>query len=179
MTIETLPIAALRPFPGNPRKHGEVQLAELERSVRQFGQYRPVVIDESGQILSGHGLVLAMHRAGLSDVQCFRIMGLTDVQKKKLLLADNKVTDLGSTSYADVLIMMRDLSGDYDIPGFDESIVRAMVSGVQEALDRSGTELPRAEAGAAGIDTPMPADRKTGTDVTCPYCAHSFRVDLP
>ena len=61
--IAQVAIADLKPFPGNPRQHPEVQIARLMRSIAEVWT-NPILIDETGTILAGHGRLEAAKRLG-------------------------------------------------------------------------------------------------------------------
>ena len=125
MKIETIKLIELKPLENNVRKHNDKQIDELVRSVKQFGQTRAVVIDEDNNILIGNGLYMAFQKMGVEECQCYRIVGLNEIQKKKLILTDNKVYSLGTDDYSTVQDYINEitLTGDFDIAGFDESIL--------------------------------------------------------
>lgn len=116
----------------NIRIHTDKQLQEFERSVRMFGQIRPIVIDEKNIILAGNGLYETLVRMGETEADVYQYMDLTDNQKKKLMIADNKVFSLGIENLDTLNSFLEDLSDDLDIPGFDEEILKQMVSDAEE-----------------------------------------------
>jgi hypothetical protein len=61
------PIGKLKEFPGNPRRHPESQIANLMKSIRRFWT-NPILVDETGAILAGHGRWEAARRLGMSEV---------------------------------------------------------------------------------------------------------------
>ena len=121
--------------PMNVRKHSEKQLKEYVRSLEMFGQVRPIVIDEAGVIIAGNGMYDALTMMGAETCECYVASGLTESQKKKLMLADNKVYDLGVTDMSMFDEVIRDLGGDVDIPGYDEELLKLILSDVNEATD--------------------------------------------
>lgn len=116
----------LSPFDGNTRIHTEIQIAELRRSLKQFGQFRNIVIDEENTILAGHGIVTAMFAEGWKKAKAYRISGLSRKDKAKLLLADNKTQDMGREDFDAVEQLIKEI-GDFDIPGYDESTLKALI----------------------------------------------------
>jgi len=142
MNVVKMPLAALRKPERNVRMHTEKQLVELERSVRMFGQIRPIVVDEALTILAGNGLYETLLRMGWEEGDVLQMEGLTENQKKKLMLADNKIYGLGVDDLESFDIFLEELKDDLDIPGFDESLLRSMVSQageVSEKLQEYGT----------------------------------------
>lgn len=103
MNIQTLQLTDLKPLEVNVRKHTETQIKELIRSLEQFGQTRAIVIDEDNNILIGNGLHEAMTRAGMKDAAVYRKSGLSDIEKKKLILADNKICKREPNAYMAML----------------------------------------------------------------------------
>ena len=134
MKLENKKIIELKPLAQNVRKHNDNQINELIRSVKQFGQTRAIVIDEDNNILIGNGLYLALVKMGVEDCQCYKITGLTEIQKKKLILTDNKVYSLGTDDYAAINDYIQEITvaGDFDIAGFDESILQGMTISDEE-----------------------------------------------
>ena len=95
MKVTKKPLTELHPPERNVRMHTDKQLKEFRRSVEMFGQIRPIVVDESGTILAGNGLFETLLSMGHTEADCYVVSGLTEAQKKKLMLADNRVFDLG------------------------------------------------------------------------------------
>lgn len=135
MKAVKMPISDLRKPSRNVRIHTEVQLKEFERSVTMFGQLRPIVVDENHEILAGNGLYDTLVRLGIEEADVYIMEGLTSKQKKKLMLADNKVYSLGIDDMEALDEFLVELEGDFDIPGFDEDILRNMVSVPDDITD--------------------------------------------
>lgn len=91
MTIENLDPNSLKPHPQNSRKHSEEQLQQLQESISRFGFNGAIVIDEDGVILAGHGRTQAVIRLGLPTIPCVRKSGLTDLEKRAYVIADNQI----------------------------------------------------------------------------------------
>ena len=138
MKLESVKIKDLKPLENNVRRHSEKQIEELERSVKQFGQTRAMVIDEDNNILIGNGLYYALVKMGKTEAQCFRKTGLNEIEKKKLILTDNKTYSLGSDDYDEINNYIQEITsvGDFDIAGFDEYILQQMVA-TDEEIDKA------------------------------------------
>lgn len=89
--LEHLPIGSLTPYARNARTHSADQIAQLVASIREFGFTNPVLIDAQGEIIAGHGRVMAAQQLGLSVVPCLRLGHLSEVQKRAYVIADNKL----------------------------------------------------------------------------------------
>ena len=72
---------------------------------------------------------------GRDTAECYVVSGLTDAQKKKLMLADNKVFELGITDTDAFEDIIRDLGGDFDIPGYDSSMLEMLSMSFTEVDD--------------------------------------------
>ena len=120
----------------NIRIHTEKQLAEFERSVRMFGQIRPIVVDENNIILAGNGLYVTLLRMNREEALVYKYEDLTEAQKKKLMIADNKIFSLGIENLDTLNEFLEELEGDLDIPGFDEDILRQMVADADEITEK-------------------------------------------
>jgi ParB-like chromosome segregation protein Spo0J len=142
MNVVKMKLSVLKRPERNVRMHTEKQLVELERSVKMFGQIRPIVVDDGLVILAGNGLYETLLRLGWEEADVLKMEGLTENQKKKLMLADNKIYGLGVDDLESFDIFLEELKDDLDIPGFDESLLRSMVSQageVSEKLQEYGT----------------------------------------
>lgn len=129
-------LSELVPPEKNVRIHTEKQLQEFEKSVRMFGQIRPIVIDENNIILAGNGLFETLQRMKWEDAECYQYTDLTENKKKKLMIADNKIFSLGIENLDTLNAFLLDLQGDLEIPGFDEEILRQMVSDADEITEK-------------------------------------------
>ena len=120
----------------NIRIHTEKQLEEFERSVRMFGQIRPIVVDEKNTILAGNGFYETLLRMGEEQALVYKYEDLTESQKKKLMIADNKIFSLGIENLDTLNEFLEELNGDLDIPGFDEEILKQMVADADEVTEK-------------------------------------------
>jgi len=89
--IEMLPTAQLAPYARNSRTHSDEQVAQIAASMREFGFTNPVLVDEAGGIIAGHGRVMAAKSLGLPAVPCIRLAHLSEAQKRAYVIADNKL----------------------------------------------------------------------------------------
>jgi DNA modification methylase len=86
-----VPVDQLAPFEGNARTHDDDQVAQIAASIKQWGFTNPVLIDEERRVIAGHGRLLAAKELGLPEVPCLTIEGLSEPQRRALILADNKL----------------------------------------------------------------------------------------
>ena len=91
MEITYRKVGELVPYVNNARTHSDEQVAQICASIREYGWTNPVLIDENGMIIAGHGRVMAAQRMKMDEVPCIVLSGLTEAQKKAYVIADNKM----------------------------------------------------------------------------------------
>lgn len=189
MNIVTMPLDQLHPMERNIRRHTEKQLKEYVRSIEMWGQLKPAVVDENGMVLAGNGLVEALRLAGRETCDCYVLSGLTEAQKKKVMLSDNRVYELGFTDTAIFDEIIRDLGGDIDVPGWDADLLEMLNATVRDAdeiienygvYDSDEVESVSSREAPAGrtpanAETCAPAENQqtpaqTQRIVVCPKC---------
>ena len=84
-------VAALRPYPGNARRHSRAQIKQIAKSIETFGFTNPVLIGDDLEILAGHGRVAAAELIGMKAVPTVRLSDLSPAERKACVLADNKL----------------------------------------------------------------------------------------
>lgn len=126
-------LSELRRPKKNVRNHSIKQIEEFKRSVQMFGQIRPIVIDEDNVILAGNGLFMALEALGRTEADCYVAAGLTEAGKKKLMLADNRIFNLGVDDLQAFEEIILELDHDFDIPGYDADLLETLVIDVGAA----------------------------------------------
>lgn len=134
-----IPLSELKRPERNIRIHTAKQLQEFERSIRMFGQIRPLVVDEHNVILAGNGCYETLLRMGEQNADIYKLEGLTENQKKKLMIADNKLFGLGIDDLDTFNAFLDELSSDLDIPGYDEDLLKSMVAEAEEVSAKLST----------------------------------------
>lgn len=180
MNVITMPISELKRPERNVRIHTDKQLKEFERSIRMFGQIRPLVVDETNTILAGVGCFETLCRMGATEAAVYKVSDLTESQKKKLMIADNKIYGLGIDNLETFDSFLKELSDDLDIPGFDESILQSMVAEAEEVTDKimeygsvDDTEIESLKAAKARKEALM---EKAGQEQVAPVLAQPVVV---
>lgn len=127
------PINDLIGYARNARLHSTSQVDMIASSIREFGFTNPCLIDESDNLIAGHGRVLAAKKLKMSDVPCIVVAGLSETQRKALVLADNQLA-LKASWDVDMLVMelgdLQDSGFDLKIAGFTEDDLASLLSGV-------------------------------------------------
>ena len=93
MELRTVAIDLLKPYPNNPR-YNEDAVDAVEESIEQVGDITPIITDENYQILAGHTRWKALNNLGEEDVDVIIVSGLTEEQKRKFRLLDNKTAEI-------------------------------------------------------------------------------------
>lgn len=121
LRLELWPIDRLIPSPRNARTHSDAQIAEIAGSIRAFGFSNPILVGDDNDVIAGHGRLAAARLLGLVEVPVIVLAGLSDVQRRQLMLADNRIA-LNAGWDADLLkLELQDLSAlgaDLSIIGF-------------------------------------------------------------
>ena len=201
MKLEVVKLSDLKPLENNVRKHSDKQIDELIKSVEQFGQTRAMVIDEDNNILIGNGLYFALLKMNKPDAQCYRKTGLTEVQKKKLILSDNKIYGLGSDDYEQINNYIQEITkiGDFEIAGYDKFILEQMTATdeqVEQAIKDYGvitdvkftSEEPKQEVSYTApevknepvtmvTETKVSAEKNEKRYIICPSCGEMIYLD--
>jgi ParB-like chromosome segregation protein Spo0J len=88
---ERRPVAELIPYARNARTHSDEQVAQIAASIKEWGWTTPVLVDEDGGIIAGHGRIMAARKLGLVDVPVMVAKGWSEAQKRAYVLADNQL----------------------------------------------------------------------------------------
>src|SRR3569833_394634 len=91
-SIERWPLDKLIPYARNARTHSDEQVAQIAASIREFGFVNPILAGSDSVIIAGHGRLLAARKLGMIEVPVIVVDGLTENQRRALVLADNKLT---------------------------------------------------------------------------------------
>lgn len=146
--VERRSLTALVPYARNSRTHSDAQVAQIAASIREWGWTTPVLVDETGMIIAGHGRVMAAQKLGLKDVPVMVAAGWSDAQKKAYVLADNQLA-LNAGWNTDLLkVELQELSAiDFDLGliGFDDKALAGLLAEPTEGLT-DPDEVPEAPA---------------------------------
>ena len=120
--LRMVPVSQLVPYANNARTHSPEQIMKLRASIREYGFADPIMIDEQGNVLAGHGRLLAAIDEGYTEVPCVPIEGLTEAQKKAYILANNRLAEDAGWDKELLAIELSGLLGagfDLAMTGFD------------------------------------------------------------
>jgi hypothetical protein len=85
--------ADLKPYLKNSRTHSKAQVAQIAAAIREFGWTNPILTDDDGGIIAGHGRLLAAIELDMPEVPTVPLIGLTEPQRRAYVIADNKLAE--------------------------------------------------------------------------------------
>ena len=166
-------VGDLKPDPGNARTHSKKQVEQIAVSIKQFGFTNSILVDEHGGIIAGHGRLLAAKSLGLTDVPTIELRHLSEIQKRALRLADNKIAlnagwDTDQLRIEIEQISAMDVDVDLTITGFSTGELDVLLDGEADAEDEFVPEppaTPRTKIGDIWICGPHRIGCGDGRDV--------------
>ena len=144
--VERVSIDKLIPYARNARTHSDAQVAQIAASIKEWGWTSPVLVDETGQIIAGHGRVMAARQLGLKEVPVMTATGWTEAQKKAYVLADNQLAMNAGWDNDLLSVEIKDLAGmdfNLDLIGFDGKVLEGLLADKTEGLT-DPDEVPEA-----------------------------------
>jgi site-specific DNA-methyltransferase (adenine-specific) len=135
--VERRAVSDLVPYARNSRTHSDEQVAQIAASIKEWGWTVPILVDETGGIIAGHGRVLAAQRLGLADVPCMVAAGWTEAQKRAYVIADNKLALNAGWDNDMLKVELGELSGlnfDLSLVGFSDDELGTILADKTEGL---------------------------------------------
>ena len=182
------PVAELRPHAGNARVHSAEQLEQIKASMLAFGFTNPLLVDEDGVLIAGHGRLEAASALGIAKVPVIVLRHLSATQKEALRLADNRIAENATWDQAllrDALAAVQAAQGiDLGALGFSAAELAGILAAAGDAV--SDGDAPEAlsgdsadRGGATGAaDAEDPADDPADADPVPPRQAVTRPGDL-
>lgn len=132
LNVEYISVDHLIPYAKNARTHSDDQVAQIAGSMTEFGFVNPILIGDDGGIIAGHGRLMAARMLGVKEVPTIRLSHLSEVQRKALVIADNKIAE--NAGWNDELLRqeLQALDGDeFDLGllGFNDEELDAFLNG--------------------------------------------------
>lgn len=160
MELKKIKLSEIKPYERNARKNdGAVEY--VIKSIKQCEYIAPIILDENNVILAGHTRYKALKKLGYKEAECVIKEGLTEKQKKKYRLLDNKTSEFAEWDFDLLEDELTDLDfGDLDI---DWGIPNT-------EFEENNGHLHEQE----GIDLDEYESNKK--QVECPSCGFKFEV---
>src|SRR5664280_3612229 len=137
LRLDIWPVARLIPSARNARTHNDAQVAEIAGSIQAFGFSNPILVGAEGDIIAGHGRLAAARQLGLTEVPVVVLSGLTDLQRRQLMLADNRIALNAGWDLEMLYLELTDLS----VLGADLAALGFTAEELAKALNPAGTCL--------------------------------------
>ena len=157
--IIEMDIGDIRPYRGNPRKNN-ISVEPLKRSIEKYGFNVPIIIDNEGEIITGHTRYKAAKELGIKKIPCIKKEELSTKEIKEYRIADNKVGELSE---------------------WDEPLLKIEF----EELNELGSELKDLGFSKRELDEILNFDGlfdfeeeekpKGSSKIICPACGHEFK----
>lgn len=178
--IERMKVDDLIPYERNPKIHPDTQIVQIANSIRQWGWTMPILIDEVGRVIAGHGRLFAAKSMGIEEVPCIRAKGWTEEEKNTYVIADNKIGENGEWDTGIYFSQLKEFARD----GFDLSLMGVDID--MSAFNYNPVLEPDFNASEVSEKDMMKASDKMerdqddrikgqeGVEVICPHCAETF-----
>jgi DNA modification methylase len=149
LKIEQVPVDRLIPYARNARTHSEDQVAQIAASIVEFGFVNPILVGEDNVIIAGHGRLLAARKVGLADVPVILLGHLSEIQRRALVIADNRISENSTWNEELLRLELEELRAedfDRDITGFDLDEIDRLLQGTEitAAGNSDDDEVPEA-----------------------------------
>ncbi|MCU1326422.1 MAG: methylase [Bryobacterales bacterium] len=149
LQVEYWPLDRLIPYARNARTHSPAQVAEIAGSIRTFGFSNPILVGEGADIIAGHGRLAAARQLALVEAPVIVLRGLTDVQRRQLVLADNRIAANAGWDVEMLVLELTELStigADLSMLGFSDKELTAALSAGTGGLTDENEVPPAADA---------------------------------
>jgi DNA modification methylase len=147
--IVFLPLGSLRPNNHNARIHSKRQVRQIANSIRAFGHLVPILVDENGVVLAGHGRLEAAKLIGVESVPTIVAAGLTEAQKRAFMIADNKLSQNGgwdrerlAVEIEELSILLPSIDLDISVTGFETGEIDVFLTDIGEEKPEPEDRLP-------------------------------------
>jgi ParB-like chromosome segregation protein Spo0J len=128
--VEKWDIERLVPYARNSRTHSDEQISQIASSIKEWGWTTPILVDEDGGIIAGHGRTLAAQRLKMAEVPVMVAKGWSDAKKRAYVIADNKLALNAEWN----MEMLRLELGELDAAGYDLELTGFTADELAEAL---------------------------------------------
>lgn len=130
-------VKELVPYARNARTHSDEQVRQIAASIEEWGWTNPVLIDEKGMIIAGHGRIMAADKLGIVDVPCIVAEGWTKAQKQAYVLADNQLAMNAGWDMDMLKVEMGELNAegfDIGLIGFGDDVLAGLLGETTQGL---------------------------------------------
>jgi len=129
-----------KPNPTNPRRHSKKQIRQIANSIKTFGFNVPILVDRDGNVIAGHGRLLACQELGITEVPTLCLDHLTASQIRAFMIADNRLTEIATWDDRLLAQQLKDLSligldFDVEVTGFEMGEIDLRIASLEDEPD--------------------------------------------
>lgn len=110
--LQNIPLDKLIPYERNNKIHTEEQVKKIAKSIKELWFRSPIIVDENRVILAGHWRLAAAQKLKLKEVPVIQYTDLTEEQKKKYRLLDNRLSDLSEYDLDNLKLELQELNDE-------------------------------------------------------------------
>ena len=128
--VERRKVSDLLPYARNSRTHSDAQVAQIAASIREWGWTMPILVDEAGNVIAGHGRIMAAQKLGIQDVPCMTASGWSEAKRRAYVIADNKLAlnagwdnEMLAVEFSD----LKEMGFDLELTGFEAAEIDALL----------------------------------------------------
>jgi DNA modification methylase len=143
--IEIWPITGLIAYAKNPRIHSKTQIAQIRASIRSYGMINPILVDMQGNVIAGHGRILAGQEMGLTHLPVIVLDHLTEAEARQLRIADNRIAENGrwdDSLLSEELAALLEEKIDLTFLGFSETELKDLLAGLEQTGGTDEDAIP-------------------------------------
>jgi len=144
LSITYVDTSSIKPYARNARNHPRRQVNLIAAAMQEFGFTNPIITDENGEIIAGHGRLQAAKQLGLTTIPTVQIGHLSRTQKRALRLADNRLAEKAGWDLEILAVELQDLQADgfeVELTGFETSYIDVILdAAANKKSDRHGDD---------------------------------------
>ena len=149
--IDLKSVASLIPYVRNARMHSDAQIAQIAGSINQFGWTMPCLADEMGNLIAGHGRVLAARMLGIEAVPVMTATGWSEAKRRAYSIADNRLAENAVWNAELLASELIDLAAE----PFDMSLIGFTVEELAELTADKAAGLTDPDDAPAPLEVPV------------------------
>lgn len=142
--VERWAVDKLIPYARNARLHSKQQVGRIADSMKRWGVTMPILVDEAGEIIAGHGRVMAAKKLGLQELPVLVARGWSSEDKRAYRIADNRLGELSTWDTAVLgseLTQLNALDYDLTLVGYTEEEQAELLTAEDDLLDENKSRL--------------------------------------
>jgi 16S rRNA G966 N2-methylase RsmD len=159
--VELMPVTRLKPYRANARTHSRKQIRQIADSIKRFGFTNPVLVDNGGEIIAGHGRVAAAKLLGLNEVPTLRLSHLSAAEKRAYVLADNRLAEKAGWDREILAIELQgliNLNFEVELTGFDMGEIDIILDDAEDAKGEAAGPEDEVPQPLPGLSVSQPGD---------------------